>query len=917
MYRKLALLICAALSLSTASAQTESSKQKELFHNYSKLLSPEKVYLHTDKDVYFATDTIWFSGYVENASYASEFDESNYIYVELIGKQVQRDERSLTNYSKYESNVIVRKKIRRTKNIFEGYIAVPEMQSTGKVIIRAYTYWMLNRPVEYMFYKELDITNPMKDKLVQSMHDNGVKDKKEFLRLGEIPFNEKEKLERENSSDGERYDVQFLPESGNCVEGNFSVLFVKSIDVTGSGAAVFGEILNLQGDVVAAYSTDSLGFGKVVVPDFPNEGLLATVKDSMGYEGKPVRFATALKEGVTINAGFSITGIEEFGNNDLIKLSIKASSACLQKELRLFIHNGSEIYYSRHLAKNAENVAIKLCSLIPGIHIVSVLDAHGNIYAERPFVILPPAQKYLSVTADKQRYRNRELVNVQIQIPSHMLDGTSNFSVAVTDIGITDNVEKTTIKSYMLLKSELHGYIENLDWYFNDSIPLSIRMHRADMLMQTQGWRYYDISEIVRSKTQMPYFGREYTQTLFGKVVNPMGLTKKSTVSFLAPSIGFKAMGQIDSGYFVLKDVSFPEDTRFIVSAVGKNGRSQKHTPILQNDYFAPIFEYPVKNNKIKYTDEYKKIVETIYYNNDDVEHSMEFELNPVIVTSQTIVPKNSPSPLPDYPIRREWFRDTLDMKSYATNYDVAAYVEATYTGVRQFLGGPSDEIELPTYLKMAHRAPEEFKVKEDEVPSGSLIGPYVSAASVFSDGVYMSKGKTKRTAVVLVYLNGSFIYPEEAVNNVLTLPLSDVESIIYVSGVNAAPFQPAFSSGDLCPFPVLMVRTKPYVRSDAIPYNVACDYPLGWQKPAKFYTPKYDSPDKKKSSVEDKRITLYWNPSVQFDSNGVGYISFYTSDSDSNYRIEVEGRSSSRQYHYVEKIIERKVESEPASRRK
>ena len=68
MYRKLTLLICAALSITAASAQTESNKQKELFHNYSKLLSPEKVYLHTDKDVYFATDTIWFSGYVENAS---------------------------------------------------------------------------------------------------------------------------------------------------------------------------------------------------------------------------------------------------------------------------------------------------------------------------------------------------------------------------------------------------------------------------------------------------------------------------------------------------------------------------------------------------------------------------------------------------------------------------------------------------------------------------------------------------------------------------------------------------------------------------------------------------------------------------------------------------------------------------------
>ena len=119
MYRKLALLICAALSLSTASAQTESSKQKELFHNYSKLLSPEKVYLHTDKDVYFATDTIWFSGYVENASYASEFDESNYIYVELIGDQLFRDYCSWINFSVKEPDVVARKKIRRIGNSFQ------------------------------------------------------------------------------------------------------------------------------------------------------------------------------------------------------------------------------------------------------------------------------------------------------------------------------------------------------------------------------------------------------------------------------------------------------------------------------------------------------------------------------------------------------------------------------------------------------------------------------------------------------------------------------------------------------------------------------------------------------------------------------------------------------------------------------
>lgn len=79
--------------------------------------------------------------------------------------------------------------------------------------------------------------------------------------------------------------------------------------------------------------------------------------------------------------------------------------------------------------------------------------------------------------------------------------------------------------------------------------------------------------------------------------------------------------------------------------------------------------------------------------------------------------------------------------------------------------------------------------------------------------------------------------------------------------------------------------------------------------KPARFYSPKYDTPESKKSKEKDNRITLYWNPAVKLDENGEATISFYTSDSDSQYCIEVEGRSSSRQYHYVEKIIERKVE--------
>ncbi|MBQ5594062.1 MAG: hypothetical protein IIU76_05725, partial [Bacteroidales bacterium] len=494
---------------------------------------------------------------------------------------------------------------------------------------------MLNRPAEYMFYKELELTNPMKDKFVTAMENKKIRRKEEYARVGE-----KSPFEKENEDI--RYDVQFLPESGNYIQGEHSVVYVKAVGKKGAGVQVFGDIKDENDNIIAHYSTDSLGFGKVKLTALPEGKLIATVKDSLGYEGKKVKLPRVIDKGITVTGNFDITAKDAYGEGDKIIFTVSVSDNLQYNGLSVYMHNGSEVYFSKSLQGEKESIALGLQQLTSGIHSVSVVDSDGNVYAERPFIVLPATKESLELETQKEEYSTRELVDVKIKLPKEMIGEGSNFSVAVTDMGIVENCEKTTMQSYMLLKSEIKGYIENIDWYFNDSIPLSVRMHKADMLMQTQGWRYYDTEKIFQGKNEVPNFGREYRQTLFGKVVNPVGLTKKATVSFLAPSINFKAMGQIDSGYFVLKDVDFPENTRFIVSAVGKNGRSTSHMPVLRDDYYAPDYIYPIKPEKVKYSPIYSKVVESIYYNGEDGDHAMAFELNPVVVTSQLITPKNS-----------------------------------------------------------------------------------------------------------------------------------------------------------------------------------------------------------------------------------------------------------------------------------
>ena len=186
-------------------------------------------------------------------------------------------------------------------------------------------------------------------------------------------------------------------------------------------------------------------------------------------------------------------------------------------------------------------------------------------------------------------------------------------------------------------------------------------------------------------------------------------------------------------------------------------------------------------------------------------------------------------------------------------------------------------------------------------VPGGGITGYKLGPASRMSTPT--------RRGEVIIYLNGMYIFTREERLSVLDLPLSEVESVIYVSGLSASPFQTADTAMDYYPSPVLMVRTKPHVRTDLVPYNVSSAYPIGWQKPVKFYSPKYEATKRKKKDT-DNRITVYWNPSLKFDNDGKATVSFYTTDSHSKYRVEVEGRSGARQYHHSELVIERKMES-------
>ena len=80
--------------------------------------------------------------------------------------------------------------------------------------------------------------------------------------------------------------------------------------------------------------------------------------------------------------------------------------------------------------------------------------------------------------------------------------------------------------------------------------------------------------------------------------------------------------------------------------------------------------------------------------------------------------------------------------------------------------------------------------------------------------------------------------------------------------------------------------------RETQTPISITTVTPLGYQKPAEFYVPKYNVDSIRLSDKADLRTTIYWNPKLETDDNGNVHVSFYTADKANNYSVVVEGIS-------------------------
>jgi len=368
-----------------------------------------------------------------------------------------------------------------------------------------------------------------------------------------IPGNNSSFTGKSLDNNPEDFDLQFLPESGRYLSGKPAKIAFKAIGTDGLSEEVNIKLYNTKDSLIGEYKTVHKGMGFISLYNVDTSGYKAVATTTYGYIKK---FSLPKP---------SIQGAMITLNNSGEKIIVKTYISKEIDSCSLIIRNGSEVLYSVPVKDETINLFYTK-SLAAGVISAEIHSVSGDILAERLFYVKDNSIPILTMNCNKSKYYTRDCVELTYSLK----DSTGNpligeFSISVIDKSLnTNKFDKVSIVEYYNLVSELNGYVEDPEYYFNDLDKN--RERNLDILMMTQGWRFHTYGT--------NSFTREYGQTISGFTSGLLNKkSKNSNLMLFAPAINLLQAYQLNKqNNFIIENLDFPEGTKFLFGTSGKHG---------------------------------------------------------------------------------------------------------------------------------------------------------------------------------------------------------------------------------------------------------------------------------------------------------------------------------------------------------
>ena len=462
-----------------------------LFNRY---LPQEKVYLHFDNTAYFVGEKMWFKAYVLRSDNHHATDVSRVLYVELLDRS---------------GNVVETQKLPiGAMGQADGVFDLRNVLAGGFYEVRAYTRYMLNWDSSWLFSrvfpifetpgKEGDYSRPSLGKTAWQVRESE-----------KVPTKEKTGISFAKPEDG---NIAFFPEGGHLVENlscrvAFEIRDRQGLPVNGTGELSCGE------ECLCSVSTSQNGRGVFSLVAQPGKIYSLNLKDKRGRLYRQ-ELPVAEKEGCSMR-------VTQSGKSWCVTLNTTTSFAQDSLGIVLTAH-GALKHVDVVAGSRSMYLSLPDSAIADGVNRVSVVNGAGQVLADRLFFQYPRTLKdSISVTVKETSLLPSAPINLSFHAPPSTI-----FSLSVRDADTEKNISSLDCENWLLLAGELHGYVSHPEYYFESDDA----EHReaADLLMLVQGWRRYDLSQMMGKKNFKIVHPVEKGLSISGRLKGPQ---KKAIVS--------------------------------------------------------------------------------------------------------------------------------------------------------------------------------------------------------------------------------------------------------------------------------------------------------------------------------------------------------------------------------------------------
>ena len=836
-----------------------------LFNSQLNIFPQEKIYVHTDKPYYITGEQIWFRAHLVDAISHIPAPVSRYVYVELINPL---------------DSVVNRVKIRQEEGSYHGYLPISDDIPEGDYILRAYTSFMRSQDEHYFFTKNVRIGVPqaqtvqIEEKFFFES-DSRVHVTFRFTQVGsdapivplsiKVSLNEGRQMNIKPDDDGtasinfnlpinarkrimlleavssqnpyrrfisiptpeKDFDVAFYPEGGSILVGaNCNVSF-KAMKSNGQSTDITGVVYDNYGNEIKKIASDYLGMGIFSLRAEKGKSYYA-ICETEKEDSKRFDLPTAIEKGVALSVNQT---------KDRVYVSVlQPAESAQNNELYLFAHTRGIVHFAMLWDNNKNQVVLQKEQFPSGVLHFILFDAGLNPVSERLLFVNNQDQALVAYQPDRTDFTARSLVKNRITITDSKgepLEGS--FSVAVTSDKEVMTDSTFNILSHLLLTSDLRGTIENPAYYFRDN---NSSAYALDLLMRTQGWRRYNITEVAKGRFSRPTTPIEIGAEISGTVKSVLtGKTYENIeVTAIAYNEGesnyFSSTQTNKEGRFYLYGNDFDNSTKFIVSTTLKKNMTRMNL-ILDEETFPnktlPIVPHIAVNKQIFAG--YAEKVEQQYVENNGIRV---INLPEVSVTAK------------QEPHRRSQFYSYAFMSPNSSLFeeDLETFEGNDIIFVLNFIPGVRASRTMNGFsVSVGSQCEGPPLLLVDDMPTDLSVLGMISVSSI--------------AQIDVIKCQGTSIFGMRGMGGAISIFIKD--------------------------------GTKS-LRREIPPYHIKSYFPLGYQQPVEFYSPKYDTPEKRNSQIADLRTTIHWQPVVQTDSLGVATFEFYTADEQNTYSVIIEG---------------------------